>query len=66
MRNRKHHTGAFVVQFDPASYPEANPFRGRAEHVASGRTAQFCSPDELLAFLTKVLAEQAAPRPEES
>jgi hypothetical protein len=66
MRNRRHYTGAFVVQFEPGAQPEADSFRGRVEHVASGRTAQFRVPEELLAFLTKVLAEEAAPRPEES
>ena len=47
----------FVVQFRvhppgaPASYD------GRVEHLVSGQVARFHSLEELLAFMTRVLAE---------
>jgi hypothetical protein len=33
-------------------------FRGRAEHVVSGRATHFETLDELLAFIQRVLAER--------
>jgi hypothetical protein len=42
---------AFVVQFREPPGPVWN---GRVEHIASGRSATFTSPAELLAFLDSV------------
>lgn len=46
---------AFVVQFRSGSGP--GRFAGRVEHMSSARAAHFGSTDELLAFLTRALAE---------
>ncbi|MGH8472041.1 MAG: hypothetical protein ACREVJ_06240 [Gammaproteobacteria bacterium] len=46
---------AFVVQFRSGSGP--GRFAGRVEHMPSAHAAHFGSKDELLAFLTRVLAE---------
>ena len=55
MRNSGHHARAFVLQVDPAA-DAVDRFEGRVEHVASGRSARFASPDEFLAFVARVLA----------
>jgi hypothetical protein len=49
---------AFVVQL---SAPEAGSgrFVGRVSHVVSARSARFASPDECLAFITRVLREES-------
>jgi hypothetical protein len=46
---------AFVVQFRSGS--GLGRFAGRVEHIPSAHAARFGSKDELLAFLTRVLAE---------
>jgi hypothetical protein len=46
---------AFVVQFRSGSGPRR--FAGRVEHMPSARATHFGSPEELLAFLTRVLGE---------
>lgn len=46
---------AFVVQFAAAS-ADGDGFRGRVEHVVSGRSGRFESPEQLLAFCRQVLA----------
>lgn len=51
------HTGAFVLQFDPATDFEAGRMGGRVEHVASTRSARFRSLDELLAALKDMMAD---------
>lgn len=48
-------TGAFVVQFREEPEGAGNRFAGRAEHVTSGQAARFESPEDLLAFLVRVL-----------
>jgi len=46
-----------VLQFR-VSPPEAPlSWEGRVEHVVSGQVARFHSPEELLAFLRRVLLE---------
>ena len=48
---------AFVVQFR-AQPPGALPgYDGRVEHLVSGQVVRFHSLEELLAFMTRVLAE---------
>lgn len=47
--------GAFVVQFRSGSGPAR--FAGRVEHMPSARATHFGSVEELLAFITRVLAE---------
>ena len=46
---------AFVVHLRPGALPEEWRVAGRVEHVASGRSEQFGSLPELLAFLGRVL-----------
>jgi hypothetical protein len=41
---------AFVVHFGAAAAARRRRFRGRVEHLASGRTAIFSSLDDLLGF----------------
>src|SRR5262249_15385059 len=52
---------AFVVQFRAGAEP--NHFAGRVEHMTSGQAARFSSPEELLAFLTRVLTQMPAEPP---
>ena len=48
---------AFVVRFraQPAGAPSS--YVGRVEHLVSGQVARFHSLEELLAFMTRVLAD---------
>jgi hypothetical protein len=52
---------AFVVQFrsQPTDIPLS--WEGRVEHLTSGQVLRFHSPEELLAFLTRVLTEVPEP-----
>ena len=52
---------AFVVQF--RAQPPGAPlvWDGRVEHVVSGQATHFHSLDELLAFISRVLAGVSAP-----
>ena len=47
---------SFVVQFTRDTAPAARCFRGRVEHIESGRSRRFASLDELVAFVGEVLA----------
>ena len=49
--------GAFVIQFAPNVDIGAGRMEGRVEHVASSKSVQFHSLDELLTFLDGVLTE---------
>ena len=48
---------AFVVQFRAQPTDSALSWEGRAEHLSSGQVQRFHSPEELLAFLARVLTE---------
>jgi hypothetical protein len=48
---------AFVVQFRAQPADLALSWEGRVEHVNSGQVQRFHSPEELLAFLARVLTE---------
>jgi hypothetical protein len=48
-----HH--AFVVQLSREALGTHDSFRGRAEHVVSGRATHFETVDELLAFIEREL-----------
>ena len=52
---------AFVVQFraQPADVPLS--WEGRVEHLTSGQVLRFHAPEELLAFLARVLTEVLEP-----
>jgi len=47
---------AFVVQLRAQTASSAELFIGRVEHLTSGAAHRFSSADELIAFVTKVLA----------
>jgi hypothetical protein len=48
---------AFVVQFRAQPTDTALSWEGRVEHLTSGQVSRFHSPEELLAFLARVLTE---------
>ena len=48
---------AFVVQFREEREATRECFTGRVEHMISGRATRFHSPEELLAFLARILAD---------
>ena len=48
---------AFVVQFRAQPTAPALSWEGRVEHLSSGQVLRFHSPEELLAFLARVLTE---------
>ena len=48
---------AFVVQFRAQSTDAPLSWEGRVEHLTSGQVLRFHAPEELLAFLARVLAE---------
>ena len=52
------HRAAFVIQFRPDTDIEAGRFEGKIEHVASCQAARFHSLEEMLAFMTEVLAQE--------
>lgn len=54
-----HH--AFVVHFRVNSDVAQGRLAGRVEHVVSGQATHFSSLEELLAFITRVLATVRAP-----
>jgi hypothetical protein len=56
---------AFVVQLR-AQAAGRDLFVGRAEHIASGAAVRFGSADELIAFITKVLAPPSSSPQERS
>ena len=47
----------FVVQFRTQPPGGSAGYAGRVEHLVSGRVTRFHSLEELLAFMTRVLAE---------
>ena len=49
---------SFVIQIETRSRVSAKLFRGRVEHMASGRVTHFHSIKELLGFLTDNLNEE--------
>jgi hypothetical protein len=46
--------GSFVIKFFPNTNADGS-FSGRIEHVASGQTTRFESPEALLMFLNEIL-----------
>ena len=53
---------AFLVQVLADVDVARGRLAGRAEHVMSGQAAHFDSPDELLAFIARVLTTLRSPR----
>lgn len=48
---------AFVVQFRAQPTGAPSSYVGRVEHLVSGQVARFHSLEELLTFVTRVLAD---------
>jgi hypothetical protein len=55
---------AFVIQFRAETNDLQERFAGRVEHVVSGQTTHFQSVEELLAFISRVLAGMRVESPE--
>jgi hypothetical protein len=53
---------AFVVQLGGGSDVGRGQFSGRVEHVVSGEVAHFEAPEDLLAFIGRVLAQSRLAR----
>jgi hypothetical protein len=51
---------SFVVQLSGDTAPGERRFRGRVEHIDSGRSQRFESIDDLITFLSEVLAGRDA------
>lgn len=50
---------AFVVQLHAEAQVKQGQWKGRVEHLNSGEAEHFASPEELLAFMARVLTERA-------
>lgn len=46
---------AFLVQFRMGAGQDPAHFAGRVEHLVSGDTTRFCTPEELLGFIARVV-----------
>jgi hypothetical protein len=52
---------SFVVQFSAETDPRLGITTGRVEHLQTGRRSRFASADELLAWMTAMLAGADSP-----
>jgi hypothetical protein len=52
---------AFLVQVHAEAEVAQGRLAGRAEHVMSGQATHFASPEELLAFMARVLTPRPMP-----
>lgn len=50
----------FVIQLRPDADVRAGRFEGRIEHIDSGRSERFRAVEELLAFVARSIALEAA------
>jgi hypothetical protein len=48
----------FLLRFSTATDPEAGVFRGRVEHIGTGRTARFTSLQEVIEFAVETMVEE--------
>ncbi len=55
---------AFLLQVHAAAEVAQGRLAGRVEHVVSGQATHFSSPEELLAFIARVLTPLHPPRAE--
>jgi hypothetical protein len=55
---------AFLVQVHAEAAVAQGRLAGRVEHVVSGQAMHFASPEELLAFIARVLTTLQPPRAE--
>ena len=47
----------FLVRFSSSAGPSTGNYRGRVEHVQTGRVIRFSSMDEIAKFTQEMLAE---------
>ena len=47
----------FTLRFAANADPEIGVYRGRIEHLATGRTARFKCMDDVIRFVTEIFAE---------
>jgi hypothetical protein len=55
---------AFLVRVHANADAAKGRLAGRVEHVSSGQATHFASPEELLAFMGRVLTDMDSPREE--
>ena len=48
----------FLLRFSDATHPEAGVYRGRVEHIGTGRTARFTSLQEATDFAEEIMATE--------
>jgi hypothetical protein len=48
----------FLLRFSDATHPEAGVYRGRVEHIGTGRTARFSSLQEATEFAAQMMVEE--------
>ena len=48
----------FLLRFSDATRPEAGVYRGRVEHIGTGRTARFTSLQEVTEFAAEIMVEE--------
>ena len=48
----------FLLRFSDATQPEAGVYRGRVEHIGTGRTTRFTSLQEATEFAGEIMAEE--------
>ena len=48
----------FLLRFSNATQPEAGVYRGRVEHIGTGRTARFTSLQEATDFAEEIMATE--------
>jgi hypothetical protein len=48
----------FLLRFSDATRPEAGVYRGRVEHIGTGRTARFTSLQEVTEFAAQIMVEE--------
>lgn len=48
----------FLLRFSDATQPEAGVYRGRVEHIGTGRTARFTSLQEATDFAGEIMDEE--------
>jgi hypothetical protein len=48
----------FLLRFSDATGPEAGIYRGRVEHISTGKTARFTSMSEITEFAAKIMINE--------
>jgi len=48
----------FLLRFSDATQPESGVYRGRVEHIGTGRTARFTSLQEATDFAEEIMATE--------